>query len=105
MPRTRLLEVDMRLIMLAWLALVATLAAPPANAERRVALVMGNGAYQNVNMLPNGPRDGAAMAALLTRLGFEVESLQDQNQRDFAQALRRFSRRADGADVALFFYA
>jgi uncharacterized caspase-like protein len=92
-------------MVLAWLA-VATLAlAEPASAERRVALVVGNGAYDNAGTLANAPRDAAAMAALLTRVGFEVETVHDQNQHDFVQALRRFSRRADGADLALFFYA
>jgi uncharacterized caspase-like protein len=89
--------------LLALLSVVA--AARPAVAERRVALVVGNGAYQNVGRLANAPRDGESMAALLARLDFEVELLRDLGQRDLAQALRRFSRRADGADVALFFYA
>jgi DNA-binding protein Fis len=38
-------------------------------------------------------------------VNFDVESLRDLNQSDFVQALRRFSQRADGADLALFFYA
>jgi uncharacterized caspase-like protein len=95
----------MRVLVLAWLAVVALALGEPANAERRVALVIGNGAYENAGTLANAPRDAAAMAALLTRVGFEVESVHDLNQRDLVQALRRFSRRADGADLALFFYA
>jgi uncharacterized caspase-like protein len=76
-----------------------------AQPERRVALVVGNGAYQNVSRLPNAPNDADAMARLLIRLGFEVETVKDQIQRELGLALRRFSRRADGADVAFFFYA
>src|SRR5262245_13974507 len=84
---------------------IGAFTAAPAAAERRVALVVGNGSYQNVGRLANAPRDGESMAALLARLDFEVESLRDQGHADLVQALRRFSRRADGADVALFFYA
>src|SRR5262249_5191288 len=76
-----------------------------APAARRVAPVVGNGAYQNASRLANPPNDADAMARLLTRLGFEVETVKDQGQRDLGLALRRFSRRADGADVAVFFYA
>jgi hypothetical protein len=76
-----------------------------AQTERRVALVVGNGAYQNVSRLANAPNDADAMAQLLARIGFEVETAKDQSQRDLGLALRRFSRRADGAEIALFFYA
>src|SRR5260221_14650254 len=83
----------MRLVVQAWLALgVIALAvvsfAGPADAQRRVALVVGNGAYDSAGALASPPRDAAAIAALLTRVGFEVESLRDLNQSDFVQALR-----------------
>ena len=43
-----------------------------ANAERRVALIIGNSAYKNVVALPNPARDAAAVAAMFKKAGFEV---------------------------------
>src|ERR1700755_1455208 len=42
-----------------------------AQADRRVAFVVGNGAYKNVAALPNPPVDAKAMAAALRNVGFE----------------------------------
>lgn len=39
---------------------------------RRVALVIGNGAYRNVPTLLNPPNDAGDIAAALKRLGFSV---------------------------------
>src|SRR5512147_3258407 len=47
-------------------------AAGSASAEKRVAFVVGNGAYKNVAPLPNPSVDAKAMAATLRNVGFEV---------------------------------
>jgi hypothetical protein len=49
----------------AFLAVNAT-----AQAEKRVALVIGNGAYANATQLPNPPHDAEDVAAALKRDGF-----------------------------------
>ncbi len=72
---------------------------------RRVALVIGNGAYQNVQQLPNPTRDASDMAAKLTELGFDVVLGVDLDMARFGDTLREFSRRIEGADVGLMFYA
>ena len=46
--------------------------AAPALAEKRVALVIGNGAYRNATPLPNPRNDAQDVAAALTRTGFET---------------------------------
>jgi len=74
-------------------------------ADRRVALVVGNGAYKNVPNLPNPPKDAQAIAALLRNLGFDVVSGEDLTHDAMTDVLRKFATQADGADVALFFYA
>ncbi len=43
-----------------------------AKADKRVAFVVGNGAYKNVAQLPNPPIDAKAMAAVLRNVGFDV---------------------------------
>ena len=76
-----------------------------SQAERRVALIIGNGAYKNVPKLPNPPKDAKAMASLLRNLGFEVVMGTDLTQATMTDSLRKFASAADNADVALFYYA
>jgi len=46
------------------------LASEPAFAEKRVALVLGNSAYQNVAQLTNPVNDSARIASTLKSAGF-----------------------------------
>jgi formylglycine-generating enzyme required for sulfatase activity/uncharacterized caspase-like protein len=85
--------------------LAALLGAPAAQAERRVALVIGNSAYSNAATLRNPRNDANDMAEALQKLGFEVVLGVDLNQERFATSIETFARAIDGADVALFFYA
>src|ERR1700704_4329298 len=55
-----------------FLAAALLLMCQPAWAEKRVALVLGNSAYQNVAQLPNPVSDGAIIAAKLKEAGFDV---------------------------------
>lgn len=79
----------------------------PAAAEsvRRVALVIGIGAYENVGRLANPAKDAAAMSAMLRDLGFEVTEGIDLDFRRFTEKLREFGRKAAGADLGFVFYA
>ena len=77
----------------------------PAYAATRVALVIGNGAYQSVPQLPNPPRDAADVADSLTRLGFAVTRSSDATGDAMRRALVAFGHAADGADMAVVFYA
>jgi len=72
---------------------------------RRVALVIGNGAYEHAPKLPNPPKDAAAIAAKLKELGFDVVLGVDLSMPKFGETMREFSRRVAGADVGLMFYA
>ncbi len=83
--------------------------APPARtAEQRVALVIGNGAYEDVPRLPNAPNDATLVAETLRGLGFEVIERTDASRRDMMKAIKTFGDRltAAGTDgVGLFYYA
>ncbi len=74
-------------------------------AGERIALVIGNGAYQRVPALPNPPRDSADIARALERLSFQVTRLDNANAAEMRKSLVEFGRKADGSDVALVFYA
>src|SRR3979490_364134 len=80
-------------------------AAPPANAEKRVAFVVGNGAYKNVSPLPNPPIDAKSMAAVLRNVGFDVVEGSNLTRDKMTEKLLDFGKKAQGADVAVFFYA
>src|SRR3954462_7107770 len=72
---------------------------------RRVALVIGNGAYQNAPTLPNPPNDARAMAKALRGLGFQVLEAEDLDQRGLQTTLADFADKLEGAAAGLFFYA
>jgi tetratricopeptide (TPR) repeat protein len=72
---------------------------------KRVALVIGNSAYENANPLPNPTRDAKAIATALKALGFEVLEGEDLNLAAMQGKLKEFAQKAVTADVALFYYA
>src|SRR4051812_36704538 len=53
-------------------ALLALVFASEARAEKRIALVVGNSAYQNITRLDNPRNDAALMAETLGALGFAL---------------------------------
>src|SRR5271169_754557 len=76
-----------------------------ALADKRVAFVVGNGAYKNVAQLPNPPIDAKAMAATLRNVGFDVVEGTNLTRDTMTERLLEFGKKAQGADVAVFFYA
>ena len=89
-----------------FLAAALLVAGGPAFAEKRVALVIGNAAYQNVPRLPNPVNDGNTVAATLKDAGFDlVESRHDLPASETRRALRDFADRARDADIAVVYYA
>lgn len=77
-----------------------------ALADRRVALVIGNSAYQNAPQLENPARDAAAIGDMLRKAQFEVvETVRDANNQDMRRALREFSDKSQNADMAVIYFA
>ena len=72
---------------------------------RRVALVIGNGAYTNAPGLKNPPNDARDMAAMLKTLGFDVTSGVNLNQREMKRVIREFGMKLKGGGSGLFYYA
>jgi caspase domain-containing protein/putative peptidoglycan binding protein len=97
------------MIMRFWIAALSLAAllfsSEAALADKRVAFVVGNGAYQNVTQLPNPPIDAKLMASTLRNVGFEVVEGFNLNRSQMADKLIEFGKKADGADIALFYYA
>lgn len=84
----------------------AGVASTAAAAEgRRVALVIGNGAYRNVPALLNPPNDASDIAAALKRLGFTVALATNAGFDDMRRGLIALGRDAAGADMAAVYFA
>jgi tetratricopeptide (TPR) repeat protein len=74
--------------------------------DHRIALVIGNSAYENVAALPNPDRDANLVASALKRTGFESVTLLTNLRKDaLVGALRSFAVRAEAADWAVVYYA
>jgi hypothetical protein len=87
-------------------ALLICLGALPGQAERRVALVIGNSNYQHAGQLGNPVGDAAAFAALLKSSGFQViEHRSDVALAEMRRAIGDFADAAREADVAIVYYA
>lgn len=86
--------------------LVAGVTAQAQTAGRRVALVIGNGAYERPgSALRNPANDARAMAEKLRALGFEVIDAIDRDHLGMRRALGAFDRAMQGASAGLFYYA
>jgi caspase domain-containing protein len=89
-----------------FLAAALLLAGGPALADKRVALVIGNSAYENAPKLTNPLNDGNTMAATLKGAGFDVvDNRHDLSAAEIRRALRDFADRAQNADIAVVYYA
>jgi hypothetical protein len=92
---------------LAAASIAVTLAAlvSPAQAAKRVALVVGNNDYRNVPKLLKAVNDARTMGDTLKQLGFTVMVAENQNRQAFSQTLLAFDKAVDAGDTAFFFYA
>lgn len=94
----------LRHLLLALAALVAS-ALPAAAAERRIALVIGNGAYA-AGPLPTAANDAGLVAQTLQAAGFDVEGARDLDEETLRRTLRDFTDKAAaaGPDAVAFLY-
>ena len=95
----------MRFLITALSVAAFLVSANAAHADKRVAFVVGNGAYKNVTPLPNPAIDAKSIAKLLRNVGFDVVEGANLTRDKMTERLLEFGKKAEGADVALFFYA
>src|ERR1700760_1956301 len=92
-----------------WIAAISAAAllvsGDAALADKRVAFVVGNAAYRNVPQLPNPAIDAKAMANVLRSVGCDVVEGTNLTRDKMTEKLLDFGKKAEGADVAVFFYA
>ena len=75
-------------------------ATPTVTNGKRIALVIGNGAYATAPPLKNPPNDARDMAAALKTLGFDVSSGVNLTQREMKQLIREFGTRTAPGQIA-----
>jgi Caspase domain len=85
--------------------LVGCVVSVPADAQNRVALVIGNSDYRHVGILSNTRNDAGDVAASLRRLSFSVQELSDATHERMRTTLIEFSQRARRAEIAAVFFA
>src|SRR5271168_3240348 len=88
------------LILLAWFCL-----AIPAQAEKRLALVIGNDSYQHIDKLLKAKADAKGYADLLREKSFLVEDRYDLGFDDMEAAVAGFVRKINPGDTAVFVYS
>jgi uncharacterized caspase-like protein len=99
-----------RQIVAAALALVLFAVAAGASAqtpEKRVALVIGNDAYQTLPQLVNATSDARDLGRALEAAGFETTIKTDVKRREMYQLIDAFAAKISGSPdtVGLFYYA
>ncbi|PDT85727.1 hypothetical protein CO669_31085 [Bradyrhizobium sp. Y36] len=86
--------------------LVLVLEPAAAFADQRMALVMGNSAYQRAPKLANATNDAGLLVETFKKAGFTVvEARNDLSAQDMRRTLRDFGAKARGADIAVIYYA
>jgi uncharacterized caspase-like protein len=94
-----------RLVVLALAFLGFLLLRADAQTQRRVALVIGNGTYDQAGTLANPVNDALDIADKLRAIGFDVIEGNDLGKRELERKIGEFSDALDGAGVGLFYYA
>ena len=95
----------MRIFCLLGIVLEAITMTSLVQAQERVALVIGNSAYQHAPRLTNPQNDAADMMAVLKKLSFRIIDGFDLDKNQFDKKIREFAGSLKGAKVGLFFYA
>ncbi|HMQ00149.1 MAG TPA: tetratricopeptide repeat protein [Cyclobacteriaceae bacterium] len=73
--------------------------------QKRLALVIGNSAYQHGGELKNPTNDARAIAKSLQSAGFEVLLHENITQNQMKKSINDFGVKLKGHDVGLFYYA
>ncbi len=72
---------------------------------KRIALVIGNDAYQKVDTLKNARNDARLMAATLQKAGFEVTQVNDLGRDGMWHSIDIFKGRINKGDEVVFYFA
>jgi uncharacterized caspase-like protein len=77
----------------------------PAHADKRVALVVGNGAYLHADKLYNPVNDARGVRDALKQIGFDVIYGENLDQKALRRTVGDFARAVSRAAVAVVYFA
>lgn len=80
--------VQLGLVLFSWMLV----AVPSANAQKRVALVIGNSVYQHTPRLRNPANDASDIGAVLKTHGFELIEGYDLDKASFDRKVRELQQ-------------
>lgn len=83
----------------------ATFIFSSSSEAKKVALIIGNSEYQVTSPLANPTEDAKLVFAAAKQAGFQTTMAIDLSIGDFQKVLRNFRSSADGADIAMVYYA
>jgi len=87
------------------LTMVLSLIVGTANAQNRLAFVVGNDAYRNVNPLQKAVNDARAVGQSLQKLGFRVNLGENLGWREYVEKFSAFENSIQPGDTAFVFYS
>ncbi|RUX32388.1 peptidase C14 caspase catalytic subunit p20 [Mesorhizobium sp. M2A.F.Ca.ET.042.01.1.1] len=85
--------------------IVVGLTTVQAQADRRVALVIGNSQYREIPALKNPDKDAEDVSNTFRLAGFDVFVAKDLTKLQFEKEFRNYLAAADGADLAIVYYS
>jgi uncharacterized caspase-like protein len=93
---------------LSWVVLALCLAVETSavadTGDKRIALVIGNGAYRTIPSLKQPAGDAHAIAVVLRDIGFDVSEGTDLEHADMEHRVKEFRNKAVSARLALLFF-
>lgn len=98
----------LKALLAALLLVLSPVLSAQAQAEARLALVVGNGAYSGITSLSNPVNDAVLVADALEGIGFDVTLVTEARRDDLIRAISDFGRRLREAGedaTGLFYYA
>ena len=109
-PHAVLTRCLIRITRLLLVLLIALASLPIAHAQqerpgKRLALVIGNDAYQKVSKLEKAGNDASSMARELKTAGFDVMLYRDLNYQAMVKNIDIFADRINGGDQVVVFFA
>ncbi len=87
------------------LTMAVLLTGAPAHAQNRLAFVVGNNAYRNVDPLQKAVNDARSVGRSLQQLGFRVTFGENLGWRDHVEKFSAFENSIQPGDTAFLFYS
>lgn len=87
------------------LVMLVVLSTGAAHADNRLAFVVGNDAYRNVNPLQKAVNDARSISRGLQQIGFRVTLAENLAWRDFVERFAAFEASIEPGDTAFLFYS